>query len=323
MQDRDRNEMDNRRMHDRDRERDWEREPGTSYQRERREYRDRPEREFSYQGGRRDEQEASLPYRESNWENRYPRRGDNEPFYANSSGTQYGASQSGSRDFSSGREQGNQYGNREFGSQYGGGREERGSRYNESQPSSSYWGGGSQPGGSQSSGSQWGESQYGSQWGSQGRGDYGNQRPGEGNRGRDWSDQQSRQQGSGRFSGGMGTYGGGLSDFGSERGRHSGRGPKGYQRSDDRIREDVCERLTHHPEIDASEIDVKVSNGEVTLSGSVDERNAKRMAEEIAEQISGVKDVHNQIRYQQQTANVGQGSHSMSTSGSQQNKTKS
>lgn len=104
------------------------------------------------------------------------------------------------------------------------------------------------------------------------------------------------------YYGGSGSYGGGAtSSIGSsvsypERGRFSGKGPKGYQRSDDRIREDVCERLTRHPEIDASEIDVKVTNGEVTLTGTVDERLSKRMAEEVAENISGVKDVHNQMR---------------------------
>lgn len=111
---------------------------------------------------------------------------------------------------------------------------------------------------------------------------------------------------SGSFSGpgsytGYGSYGsesysGGAGSYGQQRGQFSGRGPKGYQRSDERIREDVCERLTHHSDIDASEIEVKVSNAEVTLSGTVDERHAKRMAEEIAENVSGVKDVHNQVR---------------------------
>jgi hypothetical protein len=76
----------------------------------------------------------------------------------------------------------------------------------------------------------------------------------------------------------------------------AGRGPKGYQRSDDRIREDVCEHLTQHPEIDASEIEVKVENGQVTLSGSIDDRMAKRRIEDIVEGLSGVKDVQNQIR---------------------------
>jgi osmotically-inducible protein OsmY len=77
---------------------------------------------------------------------------------------------------------------------------------------------------------------------------------------------------------------------------HTGRGPKGYQRSDERIREDVCVRLTDHPGIDASEIEVLVDAGEVTLSGTVDARTTKRLAEEVAESVSGVRDVHNQLR---------------------------
>ena len=64
---------------------------------------------------------------------------------------------------------------------------------------------------------------------------------------------------------GPGNFGGGMSAYG-ERGRHSGRGPKGWQRSDERIREDVSERLADHPHIDASEIEVTVNNGEITLA---------------------------------------------------------
>ncbi len=50
---------------------------------------------------------------------------------------------------------------------------------------------------------------------------------------------------------------------------HRGRGPKGYLRSDSRINEDVHDRLTDHPRLDASDISVSVENGEVTLSGFV------------------------------------------------------
>jgi BON domain-containing protein len=75
-----------------------------------------------------------------------------------------------------------------------------------------------------------------------------------------------------------------------------GRGPKGYRRSDDRIREDVCEALTFDPYVDASEIEIVVLDGDVTLSGNVDDRNQKRRAEETAENVSGVRDVNNQIR---------------------------
>lgn len=80
---------------------------------------------------------------------------------------------------------------------------------------------------------------------------------------------------------------------------HRGRGPRGYTRSDDRIREDVNDRLTDDTYIDASEIDVTVSSCEVTLNGTVDSRAAKRRAEDIAESVSGVKHVQNNLRVQQ------------------------
>jgi hypothetical protein len=76
----------------------------------------------------------------------------------------------------------------------------------------------------------------------------------------------------------------------------TGRGPRGYRRSDERIREELCDVLTEHPEIDASDIEVTVQHGEVTLSGMVEDRAAKHMAEQMAEEISGVDQVHNQLR---------------------------
>jgi osmotically-inducible protein OsmY len=81
-----------------------------------------------------------------------------------------------------------------------------------------------------------------------------------------------------------------------EQGPYFGRGPKGYRRSDERIAEDINERLTQHPFLDATEIVVNVQDGEVELSGTVEDRKAKRLAEDIAESVSGVKDVHNRIR---------------------------
>jgi len=79
-------------------------------------------------------------------------------------------------------------------------------------------------------------------------------------------------------------------------GSHAGRGPRNYQRSDERIREEVNERLTDDPRIDASDIDVEVRSGEVILRGRVEERRDKRTAEEIIENLPGVKDVKNEIR---------------------------
>ena len=80
---------------------------------------------------------------------------------------------------------------------------------------------------------------------------------------------------------------------------HVGKGPKGYVRSDDRIREDVSDRLTQDWLIDASEIEVQVSGAEVTLSGLVADRSDKRRAEDIADHISGVKHVQNNLRIRQ------------------------
>ncbi len=97
------------------------------------------------------------------------------------------------------------------------------------------------------------------------------------------------------YGGGTGSYGGGMGTY-SQRGPFAGRGPKNWQRSDERIKDDVSERLSDHPDIDASEIEVQVKSAEVTLTGTVDDRDSKRLAEDIAQSVSGVKDVHNQVR---------------------------
>lgn len=77
---------------------------------------------------------------------------------------------------------------------------------------------------------------------------------------------------------------------------HRGRGPLGYKRSDERILEDAHDRLTDHPWLDATGIHVSVSAGEVTLAGTVSEREAKHRAERIVENISGVEHVQNNLR---------------------------
>lgn len=86
--------------------------------------------------------------------------------------------------------------------------------------------------------------------------------------------------------------------FGGEErgGPHRGLGPRGYRRRDDRILEDLYERLTDDPHLDASDVEVRVANGEVTLDGLVASRFAKRRAEDIAETVSGVGHVQNNLR---------------------------
>jgi osmotically-inducible protein OsmY len=84
-------------------------------------------------------------------------------------------------------------------------------------------------------------------------------------------------------------------------GPHRGIGPKNYVRSDDRIREDVNDRLTDEWNVDASDIEVSVANGEVTLTGFVADRFQKRRAEDVAEHVSGVRHVENRIKVEPET----------------------
>ena len=98
-------------------------------------------------------------------------------------------------------------------------------------------------------------------------------------------------------------------------GKHYGKGPKGYRRSDERIKEDVCDALMRDHHVDASEIDVLVENGIVTLRGTVEERSAKRLAEDCIEKVDGVKDVHNELRVQSSVDNS-KSSTSMGSTGS-------
>lgn len=100
-------------------------------------------------------------------------------------------------------------------------------------------------------------------------------------------------------SGGQAGAGGYASgQYGSAGGRYRGFGPRNYTRSDSRIHEDLCERLTEDPDVDASDIEVSVSNGTVTLEGTVEQRWMKHRAEDLADACGGVRHVENRIRVQ-------------------------
>ena len=88
---------------------------------------------------------------------------------------------------------------------------------------------------------------------------------------------------------GAGSYGQGTQGF-------RGRGPKGYARSDERLREDLCEKLTDDPYIDASEIDLTVSSGTVTIEGDVESRWMKHRIEDLVDSCQGVKTIENKLR---------------------------
>jgi len=119
--------------------------------------------------------------------------------------------------------------------------------------------------------------------------------------------QQGYGMGGPGHQGGMG-YGSqqGWPQQGMQQGRgHRGKGPVGYMRSDERVREQICELLTDDDRIDASNIEITVKNGEVTLSGHVEDRHTKRLAEDLVENVLGVKDVQNQIRVGDRKASSG------------------
>ena len=98
-----------------------------------------------------------------------------------------------------------------------------------------------------------------------------------------------------------------------QRDRRHGKGPKSYRRSDERIREDVNDQLSEGY-LDASEIEVTVVDGVVTLSGTVNSRSDKRRAEDIADDVRGVKNVENRLRVEQSDIDRYRGQHGTSSS---------
>jgi osmotically-inducible protein OsmY len=79
-------------------------------------------------------------------------------------------------------------------------------------------------------------------------------------------------------------------------GPYKGVGPRGWRRQDDRIQDDVAERLAWDPSVDASDVEVSVTEGDVMLQGSVDTRAQRRRAEDLAWSVDGVHDVQNRLR---------------------------
>lgn len=143
---------------------------------------------------------------------------------------------------------------------------------------------------------EWAYRPSGQQWGQQYRG-YGEDRE---RAERPWRYEEgviSATNGPQAYAGGgrMGAY---AASGAYAAGGHRGRGPKGYQRPDERVCEDVCEALTRDPGVDASDIEVQVEGGEVRLSGFVETRFDKRRAEDVAAGVSGVRDVRNELKTQ-------------------------
>ena len=216
----------------------------------------------------------------------------------------------GRRSMGNRRDQSGSYGN-SYGNQYGS--ESDWGRRHSQQTGSSNWG-------SDYGRQDWGRSNVDTgNWGSQQR-DYGNRRSGGySNTGSDYGRERNRYGGD-TSNHGNANQGGVQNDWwektkdkvsswfsdddDNERqrssrgysGPHRGKGPSDYRRSQDRIREDICDRLTDDDRVDASNVRVQIEDDAVILSGTVNSREEKRRAEDLVESISGVRNVENRLR---------------------------
>lgn len=88
-------------------------------------------------------------------------------------------------------------------------------------------------------------------------------------------------------------------------------GPRNYQRSDERILEDLCEQLTRSGRLDLNEVEVRVEQGVVTLEGSVPDRQQKYRIEDIADEVFGVRDLVNHLHVARPAGAEGHPGHGM------------
>jgi osmotically-inducible protein OsmY len=140
---------------------------------------------------------------------------------------------------------------------------------------------------------------------------------------------------SGAYGQGPGGYGGGFSQGLAGRGGYGqgsgytnyrpesqfGKGPKGYVRSDERLKEDISEKLLRDHAIDASDISVEAKNGAVTLTGSVDNRRLKHYVEDLVEDCTGVRDIDNRLTVRARDSRQQMGSGSLGGSTGQSSAT--
>jgi osmotically-inducible protein OsmY len=251
-----------------------------------------------------------------------PRYGQREPYNMSASGR--------------GGYEGQEYGSGQRGGDYGYSRSSReGTRSSEG--TRSY------------GGSRYSESQYGM---GRGRGEYGRRAFNEGQFSSEGPFADTNEEpgyfGTGNYADGGASYGGGLDqrsrsrDYGSfsrdtlrssdhgwgwqgrsQQQQRYRTGPKGYTRSDERLREDISERLMMANSIDSSEVTVSVKDCKVTLEGTVPNRHMKHAIEDLVDAAPGVQDIDNRIRvermegqYGSSQSRTGQSGSSSSASGS-------
>lgn len=248
---------------------------------------------------------------QQDWD-RYNQGGDHNQQNQGYSGSNYGSY--GRRDSDQGNYGGSSYGGSNYGQSGQSGQRGQYGRRNESGGYGSYQ---DRTHGHSNFGSSYGTSGgYGSYGGNRNdqESGYGNSNYGSSNRG-NWGNQnQNRHDDRGWWEKTRDEVSSWFGDDDAERrrrrdhmvsGQHKGKGPRDYRRSDERILEDACDRLSEDSFVDASEIDVKVSGNEVILTGTVESREAKRRAEDIVESISGVTNVQNNLKVSSRHDNSG------------------
>jgi len=115
----------------------------------------------------------------------------------------------------------------------------------------------------------------------------------------------------------------GLNREYSSKGRFSGTTPKNFKRSDERIYDEICDRLSQGGHFDVSDVEIKVEDGEVTLEGSLDNRSDKHRIEMLADSVMGVKEITNQIKIKNTKGASSSSDSENSRSGSSTNKPRS
>ena len=66
--------------------------------------------------------------------------------------------------------------------------------------------------------------------------------------------------------------------------------------SDDKVYDQVRQKLANDPDVKGAGFKVTVKNGAVTLEGTVHDEHAKEKAEKIAKKVKGVTSVTNQLK---------------------------
>lgn len=122
-------------------------------------------------------------------------------------------------------------------------------------------------------------------------------------RGGDWRGEEGGE----RWGQGRGSSERWGEEMSGQRSSFRGLGPKGYQRSDERLKEVICEKLSDDDRVDARDISLEVKNGEVALQGHVPDRGMKYRVEDLIEQC-GVREIHNNLRVQSAQSQTGAGS---------------